>query len=137
MATLDLQTIHYINLFDNVTKVKTRKCFNYNNMIVFAVPRALVARAIGPGASHIHNIQEKLGKKIRVVEEALVPEQAERFIKDIVAPVGFHTLEIKEGSFVLAAGSQSKAALIGRNRRREAELQQIVKDTFGMDLKIV
>ncbi|MBM3233036.1 hypothetical protein FJZ18_02625 [Candidatus Pacearchaeota archaeon] len=137
MTTFDLQTIRYINLLDSTAKVKTRKCFNYNNMIIFAVPRALMAKAIGPGASHIHSIQEKLGKKIRIIGEANDVEEAEKFIKDIVAPITFHSLEIKEGTLILTAGSQSKAALIGRNRRREDELQQIIKDTFGMDLKIV
>ena len=137
MATLDLQTIRYINLLDSISRVKTRKCFLYNNMIIFAVPPALVARAIGPGASHIHNMQDKLGKKIRIIKEAQDVSEAERFIKDIVAPVTVHSIEIKEGGIVVTAGSQSKASLIGRNRRREAELQQIVKDTFRMDLKIV
>ena len=137
MTTIDLQTIRYINLLDNVAKVKTRRCFTYNNMVIFAVPRALVAKAIGPGATHIHHIQEKLGKKIRIIEEAHDIQEAERFIKAIVAPISFHSLENKEGTLMLTAGSQSKAALIGRNRRREEELQQIVKDTFGADLKIV
>ena len=47
------------------------------------------------------------------------------------------SMEVKEGAIVLTAGSQSKAALIGRNRRREAELKQILKDTFNLELKIV
>ena len=106
-------------------------------MIIFAVPKALIAKAIGQGASNINIIQEKLVKKIRIIEEAKDIDDVERFIKDIVAPVAFHSLEIKEGTLFLTAGSQSKAALIGRNRRREEELQQILKDTFGMELKII
>ncbi len=137
MTTFDLQTIRYINLLDSISRVKTRRCFLYNNMVVFAVPKELMAKAIGPGATHVHNIQEKLGKKIRIIEEAQSINNVENFIKGIVSPVLFHSLEIKENTIVLTAGSQSKASLIGRNRRREAELQQIIKDTFGMDLKIV
>lgn len=137
MAIIDMQTMRYINLLDKTSRVKTRKCFLYNNAIIFAVPRMFMRQAIGTNAEHIHVLQEKLGKRIRVIEEARGIEDAERFIADIVAPVTFHSLELKEGVLVLTAGMQSKAALIGRNRRREAELQQIVKDTFGLEMKIV
>jgi hypothetical protein len=38
---------------------------------------------------------------------------------------------------VLTAGSRNKAALIGRNRRRMIELNKILEDNFGKELKIV
>ncbi|MEK6934215.1 MAG: hypothetical protein AABW75_05060 [Nanoarchaeota archaeon] len=138
MTVLDLQTIRYINLLDNTAKVKTRKCFVYNNAIIFAVTGPMILKAIGPNARNIRFIQEKLGKRIRIIKEASGVEDAERFVKDIVFPVNFKCLEIKDNSFVLTAGGiQSKAALIGRNKRRFDELRQVMKDTFNMDLKIV
>lgn len=138
MAVLDLQTIRYINLLDNTARVKTRKCFNYNNAIIFAVPQHMIMKAVGPNARNIRFIQEKLGKRIRVIREANGIEDSERFVRDIVAPVNFKSLEVKEGIFVLNAGGiQSKAALIGRNKRRLEEMRQIMKDTFNMNLKIV
>ncbi|MBI2631380.1 hypothetical protein HYW75_00060 [Candidatus Pacearchaeota archaeon] len=137
MAVLNLQTIRYINLLDNTARVKTRKCFLYNNAIIFAVPQHMMMKAIGPNARNIRIIQEKLGKKIRIIREADGIEDAERFVKDITSPVSFKSLEIKEGMFILSSGGiQSKAALMGRNKRRLEELRQITKDTFAMDLKI-
>ena len=62
MTVLDLQTIRYINLLDNTARVKTRKCFNYNNAIIFAVPQHMIMKAVGPNARNIRFIQEKLGK---------------------------------------------------------------------------
>ena len=137
MTTIDMQTMRYINLLDKASHVKTRKCFIYNNTIIFAVPRVFMSQAIGHDAAHIKFIQEQIGKRIRIIEEAHGVEDSEKFITAIVAPVTFKSLEIKEGMFILTAGSQSKAALIGRNRRREDELRQISKDTFGLDLKII
>ena len=137
MTVIDLQTIRYINLLDNASKVKTRKCFVYNNTIFFAVEKGLVSRAIGPNAINVKRIQEKLGKRIKIIAEASGAQDAERFIQDIVAPVKFVSLELKDNGLILTAGSQSKAALIGRNRRREAELKQILQDTFNLELKIV
>lgn len=132
-----MQTMRYINLLDKTSKVKTRKCFSYNNMIVFAVPKIVMSQAIGPDATHLHYLQEKIGKRVKIVGEAKGIEDAEKFVEAIVAPVTFKSLELKEGIFVLTAGSQSKASLIGRNRRRLIEMDQILKDTFGYGLKIV
>src|SRR3989338_3768635 len=137
MATIDMQMMRYINLLDKASRVKTRKCFLYNNVIIFAVPRAFMSQAIGPDAANIRFIQDQIGKRIRIVEEARGIEDVERFVGTIVSPVTFKGLELKEGIFILTAGPQSKAALIGRNRRREDELRQIVRDTFGYDLKII
>lgn len=137
MTTINMQTMRYINLLDKTTRVKTRKCFLYNNSIVFAVPKIFMSQAIGPEAAHVRAIQEQIGKKIKIIEEVQGIDDAQRFVEDLVSPVTFKSLEIKEGIFVLTAGMQSKAALIGRNRRRYDELQQILKDTFGLDLKIV
>ena len=137
MSVIDMQIIRYINLLDRVARVKTRKCFVYNNTIIFAVPGDLVSRAIGPAAANIRYIQEQLGKKVRIVEEPVGLESAPGFVGDVVSPIKFKSLELKNGIFVLTAGSNSKAALIGRNKRRLEELQQIVKDNFGIELKIV
>lgn len=137
MATIDMQTMRYINLLDRTSGVKTTKCFVYNNAIIFAVPRALLSRAIGSQAFNIRNIQEQIGKKIRIIEEASGMENMKKFIEDVVSPISFKGVEVKDGIILLTAGSQSKAALIGRNRRRLDELQKIVKDTYNLDLRIV
>lgn len=137
MATIDMQTMRYINLLDRNSGVKTTKCFIYNNAIIFAVPKALIARAIGQQAYNIRNIEEEIGKKVRVIEEANSVDNMKRFIEDVVAPISFKGVEVKDRTIILTAGSQSKAALIGRNRRRLDELQQILKDTYNLDLRIV
>jgi NusA-like KH domain protein len=137
MAVIDMQTMRYINLLDRNSGVKTTKCFLYNNSIIFAVPKEMLSRAIGQQASNIRNIQEQIGKKIRVIEESSGSESMQKFISDIVSPVSFKSVEVKDRIIILTAGSQSKAALIGRNRRRQEELQKIVKDTYGMDLRIL
>jgi len=138
MATIDMQTMRYINLLDRASSVKTNKCFIYNNTIFFAVPKNLVSKAIGPAALHVRRIQEHLGKRIRIIPEPQGLADASKFVHDLVSPVKFKSLEIKDSSFVLTAGNnQNKAALIGRNKRRFEELHKILHDLFLMDLKIV
>ena len=138
MAIINMQTMRYINLLDKASHVKTKQCFVYNNTIFFAVPRELVSRAIGPAAVNVRKIQEDLGKKVRIIAEPAGLREAPRFLHDLVAPTKFKSLEIKEGCFVIIAGNnQSKASLIGRDRRRAEELHKIIHELFGFDLKIL
>jgi len=137
MATINMQIMRYINILDRASHVKTSNCFIYNNTIFFAVSKFMISKAIGPNASNIRKIEEQTGKKIRIIEEPQGIESAERFISDIVAPVKFKSIEIKDKCIIITAGSSNKAALLGRNKRRFDELRQILIDNFGLDLKIV
>ena len=112
MTVIDLTTIRYINLLDKISNVKTSKCFSYNNAVMFAVPKRFFSKAIGLNAANAKKIQEKIGKRVKIVKEAEGIDDAERFVREIVAPVGFKSLEIKDGVVTINAGIQSKAALI-------------------------
>lgn len=138
MTVIDMQTMRYINMLDRASKVKTSKCFIYNNTIIFAVPGSMMSRAIGPGAINIKNIQNQLGKKVRIIKEASSIEDAERFVLDIVEPIRFKSLDIQEGTLIINSGNiHSKASLMGRNKTRMDELATIVKDNFNLDLRIM
>ncbi len=137
MATIDMQTMRYINLLSRVAHVKTSKCFTYNNTIIFAVPRDMIGRAVGPQGGNVRQIQLTLGKRVKIISESTGMDDVARFLQDIVEPVTFKSLEMRDGQLVLTAGSQSKAALIGRNKKRLEELAQIVQDNFGTPLRII
>lgn len=133
-----MRAMRYINLLDKIAKVKTRKCFVHNNILFFAVNGKSVSRAIGPAASNIKNIQEKIGKKVRIIREDEGLDDVKRFIEDIVSPVRLKSVEVKEGCIVITAGNnQNKASLIGRNKRRYLELKKILQDFYHLDLKII
>ena len=137
MSVIDMKLMRYINLLDRVSRVKTRRCFVYNNVIIFAVPKLMMSQAIGPGAVNVRRIQEQLGKRVKIVAEPEGLEKAQEFVEGVVSPLRFKSLELREGFLVLTAGSTSKAALIGRNKRRFDELRRIIMDNFGIELKIV
>ncbi len=136
-GTITMQKMRYLNSLNRISKVRTSRCFVYNNVIIFAVPKAFVSKAIGAGAKNIKEMQETFGKRVKIIVESSGNEDAERFVKDIVSPVELKSLEEKESEFVLTAGSRNKAALIGRNKRRLIELSQIMEDNFGKPLRIV
>lgn len=135
--TIDMQDMRYLNLFGKITKVNTRFCFRYNEMMIFCVPKPLMSKAIGEGGKNVKQISGILRKKIKIIPMPLGIGDARYFIEKIVSPVTFKNLEIKDGGIVLTAGNQSKAALIGRNKRRLLEMQKISRNYFGKEFKIV
>lgn len=135
--TIDMQDMRHLILFGKITHVSTRFCLRYNESIIFCVPENLVSRAIGEKGKNIKKMNEILRKRIRVVSSPKGIYDVKRFIEDVVNPVTFKDLKVKENEIVLTAGFQSKAALIGRNKRRLFELQKILKDYFGKELRII
>ena len=106
-------------------------------MIIFCVPRNLISRSLGKDNSNLKKLNNILKKKIRIVSIPLGIQDAERFIQAIINPVTFKEVEIKEDEIIITAGSQNKAALLGRNKRRLLEMQKIIGDFFNKELKIV
>jgi len=137
MNTIDMQDMRYLNLFGKITRVNTRFCFKYNEIIIFCVPRFLMPKAIGEGGKNIKQMSEIIRKRIKIIPIPKGIGDAEYFIKAIVSPVTFKNLEVKNNEIILTAGNQSKAALIGRNKRRLLEMQKISKNYFGKEFRIV
>ena len=107
---------------------------------LLAVPSAFVSRAIGAGAENIRILQGQLGKRVKIISEpnGNGSKDAEKFVSDIVAPIKFKSAEIRDNVLAISSGgTQNKAGLIGRDKRRLIELEQIVKDVFGLDVRIL
>lgn len=134
--TINMQEMRYLNLFERITKVRTRFCFKYNEIIVFCVPKQFVAKAIGEGGKNIKQMSGTLRKRIKVVAAPEGIGDMEEFIQAVINPVSFKGFEIKENQ-VIVTGGKNKAALIGRNKRRLHEMQKIVKGFFGKEFKVV
>jgi transcription antitermination factor NusA-like protein len=134
--TIDMQDMRYLNLFEKIMKVRTRFCFKYNETIVFCVPRHLVYKAVGPEARNIKKMSQILRRKIKIVAVPQGNKDAVAFVRAVVSPTKFKGIEIKDDEVIISGGS-NKAALIGRNKRRLAEMQKIVKDFFGKEFRIV
>lgn len=130
--TLNMQFIRYANMFNRVTRIRTNHCFEYNNAIVFAVPRKLVSRAIGPNNENLKRLNQVIGRKVKIVAIPNNKEDIENFVSVITYPVKIKAIEIKEGNAIINAGSQSKAILIGRNKCRLNEMQNVLEQYFGI-----
>lgn len=129
---LNMQFIRYANLFGKITNIRTNHCFEYNNMIVFAVPRVFVRKAIGINNANLKRLSEILKKKIKIVAIPNGKEDIENFVSVIVSPVKFKAINIIDNDVIINANTQSKASLIGRDKIRLNEMQNILEQYFGV-----
>ena len=136
-GTISMQDMRHLNLFRRITGVSTRHVLQYNETIIFCVPKNLIRKAMGDKRSNLRKISEILGRRIKVIPLPKGIQHTKEFIKTIVFPVEFNDLEIKDDEIVLTAGSRNKAALLGRHKRRYLEMQKIVKDFFGKEFRII
>ena len=132
IKTLDFQFIRYANLFNRVTRLRAKHCFIYNNMIVFTVPRFLVAKAIGQDNINLKRLNEITGKRVKIVAIPYGREDIENFVSVIVYPVKFRAIQIKDDDAIITASLQNKASLIGRDKVRLNEMQNILSQYFGI-----
>jgi len=137
IKTIDMQDMRYLSLFEKVTHIRTRFCFKYNETLMFCVEKSEIPMALGDRGSNLKRISDIVKKRVRVIAKPNGIRDAKQFIQAIVSPVEFKDLEIKNNEIILTAGMQSKAALLGRNKRRLLEMQSIVKDFFEVDFKII
>lgn len=135
--TIDMQDLRYLNMFGKITQVRTRFCFKYNNTVIFCVPKKMISKSVGEGGKNIKRMSEIIKKRIKIIPGPRGIEDARVFIESIVNPVTFKDLEITDDEIILTAGVQSKAALIGRNKRRFLEMQKIVENFFKKNFKII
>jgi transcription antitermination factor NusA-like protein len=93
--------------------------------------------ALGERGSNLKRISDIIKKRVRIIAKPNSIQDARAFIQAVVAPVEFKDLEMKDNEIILTAGMQSKAALLGRNKRRLVEMQSIIKDFFDVEFKII
>jgi len=137
VVTIDMQDMRYLNLFSKITRIQTRFFFKYNEILMFCVPKKLITKAVGLNGNNVKELNQILRKKIKIIALPRGVEDIQVFIENIVRPQTFKEIEITEDEVILTAGRESKAALIGRNRRRLIEMQKIIKDFFKKEFRIV
>src|SRR3989344_7457764 len=127
---LDQQKIRFLTVFGRVTRMPVSDCFMYNNKVVFAVPQARLSMAIGENASNIRRVGEMILRRVKVVALPRPGNEADisSFISSIIHPVEFKNLEVTGDEILISAnGMENKAEMMGRNKVRLKELQDIAK----------
>ena len=132
MKTLDMQFIRYANLFSKITKIRCSHCFEYNNAIVFAIPRHFIMKAIGKDSINLEKLSKVINKRVKIVAIPNGKEDITSFVSMVTKPIKFNGIELRGEEAIITAGMQSKAALIGRGKVRLNEMENILGQYFGV-----
>ena len=128
---LVFQDIQYINIFEQITKVRASDCFTYGFYLIFVVPKGLLSKAIGQQGNNAKRLSSVLNKKLKIISFS---GNKEEFIKDILAPIKFKELKLEGNTLSIKAGPQSKALIIGKNSSRIKELKGILERYFKVNV---
>jgi N utilization substance protein A len=135
---IDIRKIRYLNLFERITNLRGRDCFFYNNIVFFAVNPRDIFKAIGKNSENLKKLSGVIGKKIRIISYPSSIEDAPKFILQIITPLELKEITVNGKEILIDAGSrESKALLMGREKRKLEELSDIIKSFFGCEIKVM
>ena len=137
IAKFDIKMIQNMNLFERITGVKAKCCFNYNFVTVFVVQKQYLSRALGENAFNIQKIGNRLNKKIRIVAYPQGKQDLEKFIQAVIFPFEFKNVILNNNELQIFSQPQTKAVLIGRNKARLEELSGIINQFFGIKKVVI
>ncbi|MAG50095.1 NusA-like transcription termination signal-binding factor [archaeon] len=128
------QTIAFLNLFENITRVRVKNGF-FDDILIFIVNQGDIGKAIGKKGVNIRRLETKLMKKIKIVEFNNDPIV---FIKHFIAPLTPREIT-KEGDVIniVSDSVKTKGLLIGRDRKNLKRLQEIVSKYFNIEVKVL
>src|SRR3989344_9554404 len=126
MRKFDMQILGYINVFESKTNAKVVDAFFDNNgKLVFIVAEGDIGKAIGRQGAMIKRIGFMMKKAIRVIEFS---DDVIRFVKNIILPLIPEKVELQDDIVTITAGSSEvKAMIIGREKSKIKEINEIIK----------
>lgn len=118
-------------LFDNITHVSLKDCFeDKNQLLTFVVDAQDIGKAIGKHAVCVKRLEHLLKRKVRILG---YHTNIKEFVKYIIYPLTVALVEQKDGIlFLKDEDRKTKSLLIGRNaqnlRNTEATIQRFFPD---------
>lgn len=132
---LDSQTMQMIALFEQLTGAHVRDCVN-TDQVIFIVHEGEVGRAVGKGGQHVRNLENKLKKKVKIVE---FHSDVMQFVRNVVAPLELAEAKMQDDViFLTAKDLKTRGLLIGRGASNLRLFESIVKRYFPIkEIKVV
>lgn len=124
-----------MGVFARLTGTAVRDCFEMDGVLYFVVEPGEIGKAIGKGGSTVRELQERLKRRIRIIE--FHPEIQE-FVKNAIYPLKVDSVERQGEILVLKSADRGiKGLLIGRNAKNLNMLKDVVRRYFTVeDIKV-
>ena len=88
-------------LFEDVTEATVRDCIvdDDHDRVIFLIKTGEMGKAIGKGGTHVRRVEDRIGKSVKLVEDAPTPED---FVANALAPAAVYNVTISENDDRLA-----------------------------------
>ncbi len=132
--TLSDEALRYIGLFDAETDVSPTDCLVESDRVVFLIPAGKMADAIGPDGRTVQRVEEKIGRRIELLEDADTPEA---FVENMLAPAVVRGVTISEqGDTVVAyveVVDADRGVAIGTDGQHIKTARRLARRQFDVD----
>jgi N utilization substance protein A len=136
--TLSDQARQYIALFEDVTEATARDCVvvaddDGEERVIVVVKAGEMGTAIGPGGRHVERVEDRIGKQVRLVEDA---PDAEGFVANALAPAAVYNVTISRNDDTVAyaeVAEEDRGAAIGTGGRNIDDARVLAKRHFDVD----
>jgi len=124
-----------VALFEDEADVTVRDCVvdEGHDQVVYLVKAGQMADAIGPGGVTVGRVEEKLGRDVKLIEDA---ETAENFVANALAPAAVYNVTVSENDDTVAyaeVAQQDHGAAIGRDGRNIDAARRLASRHFDID----
>lgn len=128
----DITLMKFMSLFEKVTRVGVKDCFEDNfSLLHFVVDKGNMRKAIGKEGANIKKLSTLINRKVKVVE---YDSNRERFIKRLMFPLKVEEVTANENQVIVkGASTEVNSKIIGRNATNLRNYENIVKRYFDLD----
>lgn len=132
---LDQEAFGLSSLMERISRVKVKDCFKDEDTVYFIVGQGELWKALGKDTINVKRLQEKLGKRVRVIEYR---DNVISFVKNIIYPIKVEEIIEENGViFIKDSSKKTKSVLIGRNSKNLKLINRAVKRFFNKEVKVV
>jgi transcription termination/antitermination protein NusA len=131
---LDQDSFGLSSVMERITHARVKDSFSEGDIVYFVVAPGELGKAVGKGGIMIKKVQEKLGKKIRVIEYR---DDVIAFVRNVIYPIRVEEIVEQEGIVIIRDNSKvTKGKLIGRGGSNLVFINRAVKRFFGKEVKV-
>ena len=122
-------------LFESETEATVRDCVidDDHGRVLLLIKPGEMAQAIGPAGEHVSRVEDRVGKPIKLVEDAETPEV---FVANALAPAAVYNVTISENDDRVAyveVDDADRGAAIGDGGENIDAARLLAKRHFGVD----
>jgi len=134
-VTLSDEARRLVALYERETDATVRDCVidDEHDRLIFLVAPGDMPEAIGPDGKHVRAVEERLGREVKLVEDA---DNAADFVANALAPAAVYNVTISENNDLVAyveVAQEDRGAAIGTSGRNIDAARLLAKRHHDVD----